>query len=156
MALEIKLLRHGDEAVLANVAAGVFDCDLNQQLTEEFLGDARHHLVVAIENSLVVGFASAVHYVHPDKRPELWINEVGVAPTHQGRGIGTAVLRALLEAGRATGCVEAWVLTERQNEPAMRLYASLGGNEAPGDQVMITFALTADGSSLNENVEAVR
>ncbi len=156
MALEIKLLRHGDEAVLANVAVGVFDCDLNEQLTEEFLGDSRHHLVVAIEDSLVVGFASAVHYVHPDKRPELWINEVGVAPTHLGRDIGKALLRALFEAGRATGCLEAWVLTDRQNVSAMRLYTSLGGNEAPGDQVMLTFSLTADGSSLHQSVEAVR
>ncbi len=156
VALEIKLLQHGDEAVLANVAAGVFDCDLNEQLTEEFLGDARHHLVVAIENSLVVGFASAVHYIHPDKRPELWINEVGVAPTHQARGIGKALLRALFDAGRATGCGEAWVLTDRQNASAMRLYTSLGGSEAPGDQVMLTFSLTPDGSGVHHRVAAAR
>jgi hypothetical protein len=34
---------------------------------------------MATAGDTVVGFASAVHYVHPDKAPELWINEVGVA-----------------------------------------------------------------------------
>jgi len=44
--------------------------------------DPRHHLVVAVEH-VVVGFCSAVDYIQPDKPPELWINEVGVAPTPQ-------------------------------------------------------------------------
>jgi hypothetical protein len=42
----------------------------------------RSETVVARDASVVVGFASGVHYVHPDKSPELWINEVGVARSH--------------------------------------------------------------------------
>ena len=141
MAIEIKVLRQDDEAVLARVAPGVFDDPVDARAAGEFLADPRHHLAVAVEDGVVVGFASAVHYVHPDKaRPELWINEVGVAPTHQGRGVGKAVLRAMLEVARGLGCGEAWVLTERANAPAMRLYASLGGEEAPEDAVMFTFS----------------
>jgi ribosomal protein S18 acetylase RimI-like enzyme len=83
-----------------------------------------------------------VHHVHPDKEPELWINEVGVAPTHRGQGIGKQLIDALLEAGRSRGCTEAWVLTDRTNEAAMRLYASRGGKEFPRDQVMFTFKLS--------------
>jgi aminoglycoside 6'-N-acetyltransferase I len=88
-----------------------------------------------------VGFASAVHYIHPDKPSELWINEVGVAPTHRRRGLAKDLLRALFDAGRALGCREAWVLTDRSNEAAMRLYAEVGGIEAPGDTVMQEFRL---------------
>jgi hypothetical protein len=54
-----------------NVAAEVFDNPIDADLTAEFLGDARHHLAVAIDDGLVVGFASAIHYVHPDKPPQL-------------------------------------------------------------------------------------
>jgi hypothetical protein len=36
------------------------------------------------------------------------------------------------------------VLTDRSNAPAMRLYASSGGQEAPVDQVMFTFFLNRD------------
>src|SRR5713226_10560378 len=89
----------------------------------EFLSDPRHHIAVAIDDGVVVGFASAVLYVHPDKpRPELWINEVGVAETHHRRGIAGKLLNALLDVGRDADCVEAWVLTDRSNEAAMALY----------------------------------
>jgi ribosomal protein S18 acetylase RimI-like enzyme len=144
MAIEIRVLRAGDESVLANVAPDVFDDPIDNHGTKEFLGDPRHHIAVAIDDGLVVGFASAVLYVHPDKpRPELWINEVGVAPTHHRRGIARDLLDALLHVGRKADCVEAWVLTERSNEAGMGLYASSGGQVAQTDQVMFTFFLDA-------------
>ena len=139
--LEIRILGPGDETLLRNVAAGVFDHALKPALVAEFLHDERHHLAVAIEDEKVRGFASGVHYVHPDKPAELWINEVGVAPSHQGRGIGKAIVEALLEHAKQLGCREAWVLTDRTNQAAIRLYASTGGKEAPHDQVMFTYFL---------------
>ena len=135
----------GDDSVLANVAPDVFDDPIDARATAEFLGDPRHHMAVAIDEGLVVGFASAVLYVHPDKpRPELWINEVGVAQSHHRRGIARELLDALLDAGRNRGCVEAWVLTDRSNPAAMRMYESVGGQQAPDDQVMFTFLLDAE------------
>jgi GNAT superfamily N-acetyltransferase len=142
--IEVKFLGAGDEGILANVAAGVFDDAVDTLVTREFLVDPRHHLVVAVDAGRVVGFASAVHYVHPDKPyPELWINEIGVAATHRSRGVGKALLHSLLERGRQVNCVEAWVLTDRDNAAALRLYAAVGGREAVKDQVMFTFSLTA-------------
>jgi aminoglycoside 6'-N-acetyltransferase I len=138
---EIKIVRFGDRALLDNVAPGVFDNAVDRGLVTEFLGDERHHLAVAIDDGRVVGFTSGVHYVHPDKPAELWINEVGVTPSHQGRGIGKAVVRALLQEARRLGCREAWVLTDQANHAAKRLYASIGGQEAPPGQVMFTFFL---------------
>ena len=145
MAVEIKLLSHVDAGVLASVAPGVFDDPIDARRAQEFLADPRHHLAVAVEDGLVVGFVSAVHYLHPDKpRPELWINEVGVAATHRGRGLGTALLRRLFDVARETGCAEAWVLTARSNDAAMRLYAAVGGTEGPADLVMFTVRLDVD------------
>jgi len=140
MAIEIKLLGSNDVGILLKVARGVFDDPVDPGMTDRFLNDPGHHLVVAIEDGLVVGFVSAVRYIHPDKRrPELWINEVAVAPTHQGRGLGRDLLRSMLETGRSNGCGEAWVLTDRSNIRAMRLYSSGGGTES--DHVMFTFRL---------------
>ena len=141
MALETRILDSSNQALLANVAPGVFDNPLDPGLVTEFLSDHRHHLAVAIDGSQVIGFASGVHYVHPDKPSELWINEVGVASDHQGRGVGKAVVRALLEHARSLGCEEAWVLTDNTNTAAMRLYASVGGQPGPVPSVMFTFTL---------------
>ena len=141
MAVEIRILNPRDHVVLANVAAGVFDSAIDPQLAHEFLADPRHHLAVAIDDGQVIGFASGVHYVHPDKPPELWINEVGVADSHQQRGVGRAVMRALLDHARSLGCSEAWVLTDESNTPAKKLYASCGGTAANVPSVMFTFEL---------------
>jgi len=144
MTIEIKLLGPQETRVLANVAPDVFDDPIDVGRADEFLADPRHHLAVAVEDGLVVGFVSAVHYVHPDKPgPELWINEVGVAATHRGRGLGTRLLRAVFALARGLGCTEAWVLTDRANTAAMRLYAAAGSTDGPTDHVMFTFKLAA-------------
>jgi ribosomal protein S18 acetylase RimI-like enzyme len=131
--IEIRLLGRGDDAVLANVAPDVFDHSIDPGLAREFLEDPRHHIAVAIDGGLVVAFAAGVHYIHPDKGPELWVNEVAVAPSHRRLGLGKAVLDRLLEAGRHERCSVAWVLTDRQNPAAMALYSSLGGTEGADD-----------------------
>jgi ribosomal protein S18 acetylase RimI-like enzyme len=141
MALETSILDSSNQAVLTNVAPGVFDNAIDPRLVSEFLSDPRHHLAVAIDRGQVIGFASGVHYVHPDKPAELWINEVGVAPDHQGRGVGKAVVRALLEHGKRLGCEQAWVLTDHANTAAIRLYAAVGGKAEPVPSVMFTFTL---------------
>ena len=146
--MEIKILRPEDAAVLLGVGPDVFDDAVNPRVATEFLNDPRHHLVAAIDRGVVVGFASAVHYVQSDKRsPEMWINEVGVATTHRGQRVARAILQRPLDVAQAIGCVEAWVLTDRTNEAALRLYKSSGGIEAPSDQVMLTFRLEDSGAS---------
>lgn len=139
--IETRILGCTDRAVLDHVAADVFDGPVHARWCAEFLADPRHHLAVALDAGQVVGMASAMHYVHPDKAPELWINEVGVAPSHRGRGIAKDLLRALFEHGRVLGCAEAWVLTEEENIAARRLYASAGGEEAAARPVYFTFQL---------------
>ena len=88
---------------------------------------------------MIVGFASAVHYVHPDKASELWINEVCVASNYHRRGIGKAIIAQLLDHGRKLGCKEAWVLTDASNDAARALYRSSGGEES--DCIMVSFDL---------------
>jgi ribosomal protein S18 acetylase RimI-like enzyme len=133
MAIEIKVLQRGDESILMNVAPEVFDNPVDGELTREFLEDPRHHIAVVIDDGLVVGFASGIEYIHPDKPAELWINEVALAPTHRHRGLGKAVLKAVLEVGRARNCAVAWVLTYRNNAAARALYSSVGGTEGADD-----------------------
>lgn len=132
MPVTFHLLTSGDAALLANVAPGVFDGPVDPAILDEFLSDPRHHIVVARENATVVAFASAFHYVHPDKRAQLWVNEVGTAPTHRGRGLAKELLRMLASHARELGCTGLWVATEGDNEPARALYRSMGWDETEG------------------------
>ena len=135
----IHRLGPGDASVLDDVASEVFDHRVDAGLVSEFLADPRHHLVVACAGTTVIGMATALHYVHPDKPTELWINEIGVAPPYRRRGIGTRLLEALLAHGRSIGCREAWLGTEEANVAARRLYAKLRGREET--MVCVTFAI---------------
>ena len=139
--LTIKVLSTADLPLLMNVADDVFDNPVDESFAREFLVDPRHHIVVAVSDGVVIGFASAVHYIHPDKPTELWINEVGVSDAHQGKGVGKAIMNELLRLGKQLGCVNAWVLTDRSNTAANRLYQSTGGQVAEGDTVMYEFEI---------------
>ena len=145
--ITVRLLGGGEAAVLDDVAADVFDNPVHPRWRAEFFADPRHHIVVAMDGRTVVGMTTAVHYVHPDKPPELWINEVGVAPSHQGRGLGRSLLGALLDHGAGLGCAQAWVLTEPSNTAARRLYAAAGGQPAPEPAVLFEFPIAASPSS---------
>ena len=123
----VKVLFKSDAYLLMNTDSDIFDNPVDENLVTGFLNDPRHHIVAAFTEDIIIGFASAIHYIHPDKPPELWINEVSVAPSYQGQGIGKSILKEMLRLGRELGCKSAWVLTERVNQPANGLYKSMGG-----------------------------
>ena len=129
--IEIRLLGAADAPVLARVGENVFDHPVDERFTRAFLDDPRHHMVVALDDGVVVGMCSAVDYVHPDKAPQLWINELGVAASRRRRGIGRRLLDAMLAHGRRLGCTEAWLGTEPDNVPARALYESAGAQPEP-------------------------
>jgi ribosomal protein S18 acetylase RimI-like enzyme len=137
----VRMLDSSDEGAFSNIAPDVFDNVVETALTREFLADPRHHMAVALCRGQIVAFASGIHYVHPDKPSELFINEVGVAPSYQRQGIGRRLMAALLAHGAALGCGEAWVCTGPGNTAARSLYAAAGGTEEPEPSVFISFPL---------------
>ena len=149
--IKTKIMAESDISILLNVANDVFDNPVDEKLAAEFLADPRHHIVAAMDEGVMIGFASAVHYIHPDKPPELWINEVGVAPSHQKQGIGKAIMKEMLRLGQELGCKTAWVLTEQGNNPANGLYKSAGGKVDGGDTIMYEFDLTSRGEPSRES-----
>lgn len=126
MRIEIKRLSAGDAAILGRVADGVFDEAINAARRAAYLAEPGHHMFVAIAAGEVVGQAAAVVNRHPDKPPELFIDEVGVAPAFQRRGIARKLLDAMLALGKDLECESAWVGTEHGNGPARGLYESFG------------------------------
>ncbi|GAB5404581.1 MAG: GNAT family N-acetyltransferase [Aureliella sp.] len=138
-----KLLGSGDEAVLANIAIGVFDNAVSADRAKSFLAEKHNRIAVAISGDLVVGMATGFVYLHLDKPPQLFINEVGVAPPYQRQGIATELVNLLLASARASGCSEAWVATELSNVDARALYESLDGDEDDDMAVVYTFPVAS-------------
>jgi len=138
-AVTVRMLHRGDIDMLERIAPGVFDHPIDRNCAEAFVADPHLHIAVAIEDRQVVGFVSGVDYVHPDKPREMWINEVGVAPHCRRSGVGKKLLDAMLGQADAIGCREAWVLTDSDNDAAIALYESAGGQEERPGQRMFAF-----------------
>ncbi|MBZ9817566.1 GNAT family N-acetyltransferase [Mesorhizobium sp. CA7] len=122
MNVEIRRLHPGDDAVVMRVAEEVFDEPVRPDRLAAYLNSPGHFMIVAIVDEIVVGQCAAVVHRHPDKMSELYIDEIGVAPAFQRKGIARKMLDATFEIGREHGCEEAWVGTEPDNGPARALY----------------------------------
>lgn len=132
-----------DLGLITDAGEGVFDNPINDEMARKFLADPRHHVVGAISSNRLVGVVTAVEYYHLDKsHVEFWVNEVTVALSARGKGIGKELLKSALEIWQNIGCAEAWTLTEAENTAANGLYSGIS-DESPDDQVMFTFDLSS-------------
>lgn len=122
----------GDETLFDRVAGEVFDDPVDRAKLERYLSLPGHHLLVAIENDVIVGQLTALSYQHPENRPgDLYIDEVGVNPFARRRGIATKLMAAALALAKELGCTEAWLGTEAKNLDAQAFYESLGWKADP-------------------------
>lgn len=139
--ITIKIASLDDLTAMIKAGDSLFDYAVKPDRATEFLNDPRHHLVLAYHNEDVIGMASGLHYVHPDKDQQLFINEVSVIEPFQNKGIGRQLVKYLCDYGKKLGCIEAWVATEKSNIPAQKAYLAAGGIEDPEDAVVFTFDL---------------
>jgi len=85
------------------------------------------HAVAAFDGDEVV----AVGFVCPDGKPGEWrVRGMATAPEQRGRGIGAAILDALVEHARSRGATRVWC---NARTPALRLYARAGFEPESGE-----------------------
>jgi ribosomal protein S18 acetylase RimI-like enzyme len=140
---EVRVVRAqpGDEAEVARFEEA-FDNAVDPSQTRRFLADPRHHLLLGYLGGQPAGFVSAVEVFHPDKSPELFLNEIGVVESARRHGVARALIDHLKEVGREASCVNLWVLTDTDNVAARNLYASTGGHASVAPSVMFEYDLT--------------
>ena len=136
-AIEIRIVGAADAALFTRIADEVFDEPVQAERLAAYLAAPDHHLVVAIHDGTVVGQLAAVIHRHPDQATELYIDNLGVAPAFQRRGLARRLLDTMLALGKELGCAEAWVGTEPDNIPARRLYEQRGAS--PVDIIMYEY-----------------
>ena len=122
MDVRITIVGPGDEHLFGSVAEDVFDHPVTAPHLTCYLEQPNHVMCVAIAG----GQVRAVILTQPDRPPELYFDNAGVAPAFQRRGIATRMFEEIMRVGRERGCHEVWVGTEPDNEPAKALYRSLG------------------------------
>jgi GNAT superfamily N-acetyltransferase len=106
----------------------------------EWLETVREGLnLVARHEDRVVGHAMLVP--DSDASHEL---AIFVLQAYQSAGIGSALIEHLLGAGAADGVERVWLSVERWNEPARRLYESVGFERTDGSSFELEMTLRLD------------
>jgi ribosomal protein S18 acetylase RimI-like enzyme len=136
MAIEIVRLTPSNIDLLQSVGEDVFDDDIVPTQAAAYAAAPGHMMLIALDEDLVVGQISGMIHYGINHPPELYIDNLGVEPSHQRRGIARSLLDRLVEFGRGQGCKQAWVLTETDNEPARGLYATRGETSLPAMYIM--------------------
>jgi GNAT superfamily N-acetyltransferase len=100
--VRVQHARPGDEDEVARFE-DAFDYAVLSEETTRFLDDQRHHLLLGYFDDQPAGFVSAVEVFHPDKRSELFLNEVAVVEQARRRGVARALIDELKRLGRDRG-----------------------------------------------------
>lgn len=125
-ALDIFKVTIENSSIMSNVADDLFDEPVQADLLNAFLRDETHWLVVAVLENKVIGKATAMVHRRPDKKDELYLDEIDVIPPLRRKGIAKNILKVMLDLADDWGCEECWLGTEKDNIPARRLYESNG------------------------------
>ena len=135
--IEIRRLRAGDEELaqrVFRVMAEVFDEGF-EELTLPYVGRllerSNFWAMAALEGGRAVGGITAhqLPMTHSEAS-ELFIYDLAVAVDYQRKGIGRALVRALVEAARAEGMRVAFVPAEEEDTHALEFYRAIGGKES--------------------------
>jgi ribosomal protein S18 acetylase RimI-like enzyme len=131
----VRRLGPGDDALVLGASA-LFDNPPRPDATATFLARDGHHLLMAFDDAAdtgaaAVGFVSGVETTHPDKGTEMFLYELSVDEAARNRGVGRALVAALADLARESGCYGMWVLTDDDNPAAVRAYEAAGGQQEP-------------------------
>jgi ribosomal protein S18 acetylase RimI-like enzyme len=132
----IRELVEGDDAFVA-AASHLFDGPARPDATAAFLGDDRHHLLVAYDGPRAVGFVSGVEVTHPDKGTEMFLYELAVDEPYRRHGIGRELVERLAAVARRTGCYGMWVVTDHDNDAARATYEGADATPETGQVVEV-------------------
>jgi len=105
-----------------------------------FLADDRNLLLVAEDAGRPIAYLVAYLLDRVDRDvPMVLLYEIEVSPSARRRGVGRRLVDELTRIGREHRVCKIWVLTDRGNEAARRLYRSAGGSEI-GANLLIEWA----------------
>ncbi|HVT06430.1 MAG TPA: AAC(3)-I family aminoglycoside N-acetyltransferase [Polyangia bacterium] len=129
---DLPLLRQ----LLAVFGAAFNDADAYQSAApsddylQRLLGKPHFIAIAALDGDAVVGGLAAYELEKFEQaRSEIYIYDLAVSESHRRRGIATALIRTLQGIAAQRGAYVIFVQADPGDDPAIRLYTSLGTRE---------------------------
>jgi len=145
--VSVRRLGRGDEKLMLSAvdkikSEGAVPKELSRLSPERFLEAESNIFMAAIgDDGSPVGFLLSYRLPRIDTdRMMILIYELEVAHEHRGQGVGRKLLEGLKELLADDDILKMWVLTNRSNRAAVKLYQTCGGRFGGGeDMVMLEF-----------------
>ncbi len=119
-----KLIREIDSAIWSPKSE-INIGDYTEETLSEYVKTDRNVFCVAYMDDAFAGIASAYVLTKPEGERWLYVDEVDTVQNKQRKGVGTALMRHLLDYATKNDCQELWLGTETDNVSAQVLYRSL-------------------------------
>jgi ribosomal protein S18 acetylase RimI-like enzyme len=125
--------------LLENIAEEVFDGEIDARRLATYLESPGHLMIIAVYGKQVIGQVAAYVHGRPDQTSDLYVDNLGVAPPFQRRGVARRLVDEILAWGKTLDCRQAWIVMDTENKAARALYESRGAAAEP--VVMFSYEL---------------
>src|SRR5687768_15223635 len=122
-------IRRATTVAELTAAEHLYDGPARAEWAERFLAAPGHLMLIAYVDGAPAGMISGIEMLHPDKGAEMCLYELSVDEAYRRRGIGRALVEALLKVARERGCHDMWVGVDTDNDPALASYRSAGAKD---------------------------
>lgn len=116
-----------------SIAEGVFDAPPSTDHLNKLALMPGHALFLARGGGVIVGQLLAMVQFQADRPPQLYIDNLGVAPPFKRQGVAKALFEAAMTWGRDSGCDTVWLATDVGNAEARGFYTSMGYSREAAD-----------------------
>lgn len=104
---------------------------------QTFLSKKGNYGFVVLVDGKIIGLAYAYELVRMDKTaPMLYVHSVGLLPAYQNKGLGTRLMAYITAYAKEHGFSECFVIADKGNAPACKVYQTVGGKSACADEIV--------------------
>ena len=127
---EYRKLNISDLELVLEMNKNFRDGFIFKENARQFLLDPKNWIFACIEDKKIIGFAYGYELNRLDNKGNmLYIHEVGVHPEYQRQGIGFQILTSLKEICKLTDICRFFLITQKHNIAACKLYEKTGGKK---------------------------
>jgi len=102
----------------------------------DFLKHSQNLAFIAELHGEVVGLIYGYVLVSLNSAPQLFVYAVDVLPKFQNQGIGSKLFQYVVDYSRRNGFSECFVITDKANKKACRIYEKAGGKNDFEDEIV--------------------
>jgi len=136
--MEIKKLDITDIELMEEVLKDD-DMVFNKDFLKSFINDNHNFGFIVKQDNKIVGLAYAYSLLRPDGKNMFYLHSIGLLPEYQDKGFGTQLLNYILEYAKSNNYSECFVITDKGNPRACRLYEKLGGKNDFENEIVYVY-----------------